>query len=264
MRSPKVTVWTITQLIKMEEQENLHDQIERYLSGEMNADELNAFEESIRNDRELENEVALHREIATAALENDVIEFREIVNSAISENSEEPVFLQQNNRKYLLIAASISLLLLALWGVSTQLKTPTSQELYSSYYEPYDDLITGRSDKLADERLSEFMSFYNSGQYDSGIALIKEINIAEKPLLQLYTGICFLNTNQFDQAINHFTQVSANGGMLGKQGLWYLAMAQLKNNDLEKATESLKIIISSGENSLYNAKAIELLEKIKN
>lgn len=246
----------------MGEQENLHDQIERYLRGAMNADELNAFEEELKNNRKLEKEVTLHREIAAAALESDVMEFRELVNAAISEQSEKPIILRQNNRKYLLIAASISILLLAIWGISTQLIKPSAQQLYSSYYEPYDDLITGRSDRLADEKLSEFMSLYNQRQYQDAIALIQDISIAEKPLIQLYVGICFLNTNQFDEAINNFTQVSTNDNLLKKQGLWYLALTHLKNNDSEKAAASLKKITTSKENSLYTAKAIELLEKI--
>jgi len=238
--------------------------IEKYLANRLKGDELSDFEKELDKNTELRNEVALHKEIAQAVTEKDVINFRNLVQYALKNKA-------SNNRRraaiqwrYVGIAAAISIILVIAIVIMSPIlfKKKSTEQLYITYYEPYEDLISGRSNEADNANVVLALVYYNQKEYSKVIKQLNTINIRNKPLLQLYAGISYLNINDFKKAHSTFESIITGNNLFQVEALWYNALTYLKEGNTKKSKLILKKIIATPNKSSYAQKAKRLLEEL--
>jgi len=241
----------------MSEKEKKYNQIEKYLSGQLQGSELQRFETELLNNSSLKEEVNLHKEIAEAVTEKEVMVFRKSVNSIIKNET------TSQRWSYLGIAATILIIISAGIGINTFFfKKDSIEQLYTAYYEPYEDLISVRSDETLNESISTLMNYYNQQKYGNAISYLDSIEIYDQPLLQLYVGISYLNVSAFDKAHETFDIISNDENVFNTEANWYNALTYLREGNKGKTIFILSEIANSKKESNYKLKALELLDKL--
>ncbi len=125
--------------------------------------------------------------------------------------------------------------------------------------------------------LAEALMDYESGNYTT----LQQLNLNDIPqtrgtneishkenILQLghyYKGLAFLQTNNTKEAIINLSWVLNNrpGKEQRDKTRWYLALAYLKENNVEKAAELYRHIVNSKENIILVKNAEKILDSLK-
>ena len=141
---------------------------------------------------------------------------------------------------------------------------PTSEELFLSYYQPYEELITTRgyddSDSLS-MLLIEGMEAYNRKSYGECSQLLESYLARQSDArVSLYLAIAQLELNQAESAEANF-QLAREDPLFREQAQWYQALSYLKFTNLEKAKDVLEDIVSQ-EGHYRNTEAGKLLKEI--
>ncbi|NOU18471.1 MAG: tetratricopeptide repeat protein [Bacteroidales bacterium] len=169
------------------------------------------------------------------------------------------------NIKYWLIAASITVLLIAGGGVAYYSQPTDTLEngLYAKYYSPLNDkdiyLLINHSLAVARKK-------YMEGEYINSIMLLKDLPStvtidAEKNLL---IGLNMMEIGKYSMAANYLELAFSNqsGFDYVPQTQWYLGLCYLKTGDKEKAINIFNAIVKSYGYNYKEAKKI--LKKITN
>ena len=158
--------------------------------------------------------------------------------------------------KVLLIVAGI--------GVNALLfQASGTDQVFSSYHAPYQDLISGRRDDDADEQVALFMTYYNQERHAEAVSQLSNVDLTNKPLLQLYAGISYLGAGQFQQARQSFRAPAIAGSLYAIYARWYQALAHLKECNVEEAKKLLAIISSDETDGSYQKRAQALMDDLK-
>ena len=162
---------------------------------------------------------------------------------------------------YYKIAAAVTLLIAASIVFYTQFSGPSPEELYLSYYEPYDANVSTRS--YTEDEEANPLEAYRQGDYEKAvISLRKAIEKPDAlPSLRVYLGISLVETDQVEEAISVFQEVYNENpnNFTGQHAEWYLALIALKRNPVE-AKELFKKIAKQG--GAYEREAQEVFEKL--
>ena len=100
-----------------------------------------------------------------------------------------------------------------------------------------------------------------------GISSIAQFSITlkentEHPMCNFYTGLCYLEKNNFDNAIMSFQKViDEKDNLFTEQAEWYMALCFLKTNETKNAFTILNRIVET--KGYYQKNAKELLKKMK-
>jgi tetratricopeptide (TPR) repeat protein len=251
--------------------------IEKYLDGTLKGEKLKAFIHQLQYDLELQELVALHREINESIKEEDVIRLR---------NKLEKLYLQFRRaetsskesipgvqvptgrtvlyKRMLLVAAGLILIIiLGVLFYELRHREYTSDKLYSMYYKPYVPDIIIRSDTDKADALGEAILLYGRGNYseayDNLLGLVNEDS--ENYMARFYLGLSCIEQNKFKEAIIQFNNILKNcRSTLIYHSQWYGALCYLKTNNTREAKDLLETIISG--DTYYREKAENLLKKL--
>ena len=243
------------------------EQIEAYLSNTLKGEALKNFEAKLKADPELAKEVEFQKELHTAledqdafSLENTLLEIRdEIKTESLPPGAKVVPFYM----RYRPVAAAAALLLLV---AAVYLLWPTPQSnLYAQFFEPYPNYLTTRSDASDTEAtLNEAILQYKNGDYENALSNLQQLlsgNPNQTDLL-FYAGICQMETDQAQAAINSFQQVIAQeGNNYYTPAKWYLALTYVKDQNFDEAKIILNDLIT--QNGDFSQEAKALLEFVK-
>lgn len=218
------------------------DEIEQYLSKELNEEQLLSFTKKLDSDQELRDKVHTVRLIKIGIQEDqlarDLQRFNEEMKSgAQNTGNKKNIF----NLKPFLLAASV--LIIAALGIFLFFLNPGKEDrLYSKYYKPDSGLISsmGSSDDYIFDRA---MIDYKTGEYKAAIqswdSLLKER--PENDTLEFFIASAYLAMEKYEEAITHFNKVitNTNSNFL-EDANWYLGLAYLKTKNIEKAIGSIE------------------------
>lgn len=245
----------------MERTQELFEKIELYLSKELPAQEVIAFEKEISMDSELELEVEKHRELQRVLSDTDTLLFKEKLHKISTEIKQESS--EESTTSYSLfwkIAASIVIV----FGVGTLLWNTLNtsddfSDLYAAYYElyPVEDVIRGSTQVEKDV----IMKSYAEGDYQKVVAILSDnasFPITEQ--FRLYLGNSYLNLEKEQEALQQFQQIS-DDSKYSENANWYQALTYLKLKDAEKSSVLLEKIVDF--DGVYKEKALELLTKLE-
>lgn len=245
--------------------ENFDKLIEDYLSGALSDKERADFELRLQSDPALANAFQLQKSMnAFLVKENNKDQlipqlealgkkhFEESDKTSTATPKEAKVIGINRRRLFtgLAIAASLAFILFA---VSNFFQKPLYEQY--AYHEPINLIEKSENNPKA----VEAQNFFNKKEYQKAAQSLTEY-LREAPTdtkAILARGICSLELNQLDQAIEIFTPIHNGQTALKAFGTWYLALTYLKKENTGLTKEYLELIPSS-EGGLYK-KAQDLL-----
>lgn len=246
----------------MTEQFNI---IEEYLDGCLKEKEAQQFVKEKENNQELANEFNLRYEINQAIMDKGLMELRKKLEKQRKDYSLNYPFL--NIRRDLIktwhvAAASFALILVTggLWYMLSS-KTYPTEELAIKYYKPAHPIKQFRSVGMSsNEALQNAFNCYKQKDYET--ALLYFSTLKSQITAKLYSGICYIELGQYDNAIGSFEFViNDNNNLFVEQADWYLGLIYLMNKQKDKAIEQFNKISES--ESYYASQAEDILEYLQ-
>ena len=258
-------------------------EIDDYLSGAMSTSEKEIFEERLRADPLLAEELKLQKDMLTIyddegwlEGEKDTLKTKEAtelksffesdeadnLKSTISEVISENRSNSQNKTFWFIgIAASIAVLISVSLFV---FKDTNYDELYASYVhiDEIPSLVT-RGDDI-NKLLENAQLLFEDKKYQKATESFKEYHEKETsidPLSYIYNGIAYTELNKFNEALAQFELLRNSNTLQSKKANWYKALVFLKQKKKRKLKDVLQTILLDKSNYKYR-EAQELLEKI--
>lgn len=236
------------------------ERIDKYLSGQMDADERAAFEAELRSDTDLAEELELQKDM------NRFLERRQKRDALIGEldslgqeffsqqtNSGRVVSLVGRRRWALAVAATVILLVVAWFALR-----PSLYDQYAQH--PPLALVTKSGESELDLATAE--KEFNSGAYQKALPILQEyvVNHPEDNLVKIYFGIAKMETGAVNEAREIFTSLATSESPEIKDfAVWNLALSYLKDGDKAGCAQVLAAV---GAESTYYEKAQQLLNKL--
>lgn len=236
--------------------------LDRYISGQLEGEELMVFEQMLEEDEDLKVDLKLHQEVSKAVLEEDIMDFRQAIQETLEEkNSKGSGFSVYK------IAAALVPIIVATWLFFNYGSQKPNTEIVQDYLFPYENLLTVRSDSkdsLPKEQvnLNEAMGFYDKGKHSEALVYFNKLDLNDQVLVSLYKGISHLYNGENQVAIDVLElPVNNNEGIYKHPALYYQALAYIQ---LDKVEEAIDILTDLEKNASgpYNELAKKVLKEL--
>ena len=216
------------------------DNIEKYLKGQLTAEEEKAFREQLKNDKAFRDEV-----LATALMIKQMKLQNQEKERAILEESRKLAIARARRRWIYRISSIAAVLIIGFFAVKPIYFNYKSGQMISQNYaqwSPREEGATSRGEVQAgDNVVAELTELFDN--VGKGKDMKMTTYRLEKALQESATDYEYY---QYSDDI-----------------IWYLALAYIQNNQFDKARTELNKIIQSGD-SYYLEKAKELYKEIEN
>lgn len=257
----------LAKIIEFESSHNRSiDEIEDYLSQELEESYMNSFEQELLINEGLSSEVKFCREVNEAIGEKDIMALRESLKNikdseTETDNRQKRGILPPKLRNVIWYAAAASIILVLGLNITFQNHSYSNPELYNEFYRPMEgNLGATRSASLPEERLlNKALMKMNNKEYDNALKLFSKIlqqdgrNVAGN----FYTGTINQRKGQYGDAIHSFTNVISLGdNLFVEQSEWYIGLCYLNRNEREKAIRQFRKISESSGYYQQQSKAI--------
>jgi len=240
-----------------QEAENRRNQIDRYVNGEMNTEEITVFEQRMRENGALAEEVHLHRDVLVGMNQYFNLDLKRILQEEEAKLKKKPV----NFYKWAGIAASIVLVIAVSYLVFFTGSTD-SKQLYAQYYKPYPNILTP-AQRSENSTTDPGLSLYEAGNYAEALKHLEQ-RISQgdhDPYLAFYAVIAALNADEETKAKTYFEKViNLQDEIFANPAQWYLGLTYLKSGQKKEATQVFEEIKTSGND--YSQHAAEILEDL--
>ena len=235
-------------------------QFEEYIDGNLSEEEFLRTFPRQNMDPDLESEISLREEVNDALRDKSFLEFRQLVENGMNHSSGLSRLLRKDALKtWHLAAASFALILVVggLWYILSN-KPYSTERLVSKYYKPAHPILQVRSLEMgSDDALKEAFSYYQ--QNDFANALKYFTTLENQITAKFYSGVCYIELEQFDKAIKSFEYViNDKDNLFLEQAEWYIGLIYLMNNQKAQALEQFNKISES--ESYYSNQAKEILK----
>lgn len=237
------------------------NQIDRYVTDQMDEQERIVFEQRMREHVELAESVHLHRDVLDGIAFHFASELKQTLIQSDQKRSKSRL------KTYLAVAAGIVLLIGAgmAYYFMNMPQNQNSDGPFSAYFEPYPSIIAPTTPSSSDSLYLEVMQEYEAGHYQNAIAGFSKM-IEDKPAndqLVFYRGVSYLGTGQANMAAKDFQTVidAKEDPKFYKPAYWYLGLSQLKMDSIDQARETFQKV--ANENGNMSDQAKEILQDIK-
>lgn len=242
--------------------DKLNQQIEEFLDGNLTGEELDLFLKQKEQEQQFNAEIDLRHEINQSLKEKGLFELREML-----EKQKTDLFIRDpfyNFRKDLfktwhLAAASFSLILVVggLWYILSN-KPYSTEKLVTKYYKPAHPINQIRSLELnSGDALSEAFKHYKQNNFNGALKYFNSLD--NQITAKFYSGVCYIELEEFDQAIESFSFViNDKDNLYVEQADWYLGLIYLMNNQRQLALAQFELI-SNGD-SYYAPQAEDIMK----
>ncbi len=244
-----------------------YEQMERYLAGEMEPGEQQAFETALNNDPQLKERFNTYRLLQKEYSDMERLRNNEAAFSATVQQLNREYFgaTQTETRKpapvrklFFALAAAASLLF-AFFLLKPVLFGTGNKDLFGSYYT--DEQFPRQRGVIDSATIAA--GFYDKKEYAQTLNILEPYTQAhpEQTELLLFRGRCYIATAQYDKAVELFRTVAAGNApqVYRDKAQWLHALALLKQ---DKKEDCKKVLQQISEQSFYYKKAKELLEKL--
>ncbi len=259
-----------------------YQKIEAYLGGAMSSEEIVAFEKEMDHNEDLRKEVQLYdrlnHHLGKQNLDETIPDNTYTQQLKTFIQSEEGIAIEKGLRaakekydspktktsriNYKAVAAIAAILIIGFFGIYLSQST-SSERLYLQYYS-IEDLPSVVKRGETKTKISAIVSTFRAKDYQSVIDLFMDYEktaVAIDTSMFLYKGMAHLELNEMNDAIAAF-EVMCNSRLLDRsKGLWFKALAYLKQKDIENARKTLEIIAENPQNFRHK-EAKELLGKL--
>ncbi len=254
--------------------------IERYLLGEMDNQEAEQFQVSMKQNKDLADEVALQQALMNGIINNGSTDIKatlerihqEIIKGEHQASSTEienrPQKAASNNTLYYIIGIVIFAIagyfLYNYWSSNT-VETPEVKEettLFAAHYQPYslDNVRNADSDME-----TQLIKTYQNKDYDAFLQTYGQLSESNQsnPKYIIARGTVLLERDNTAEALALFYSVYSQNELYKDAGLWYTALCHLKDDNISIARDNLQRIVSEfGADNPYVKKAQTLLGEL--
>ncbi|WP_372950421.1 tetratricopeptide repeat protein [Mariniphaga sp.] len=250
------TSWNVTEV-----------QIEDFISGSLEGEELEMFQAELNENTDLKAEVALRRNIDLAVGEKDVLSLRDKLQNVQHDVKNKEIKslipdtkVQQMN--WWRAGVAVAVVLFAFAGIFRN-EFGNINHTYNQYYEQ-PEWAPQRSVTSDLGFLQQANGYFVNGEYEQALLLydkaIKEND--EKFVFQFYKAASLQNLEKFEEAIPEYSKVIEHGdNMFVEEAEWYKALCYLKLERKDMAKEQLLAIIN--RNGYYAGDAKAILRKTR-
>ena len=231
------------------------DKIQQYVLGQLDGVALEAFEKSLKDNPELQNEVRSQMLIYGAAGRVRDEELRDRMNLLERQIDSKPVI---SFTLVLRWAAVLLLISIPLYYFIVESGT-SNKDLYTAYFEPYPNVLGPSRD---DDSFGIYgMSEYVAKDYKQAIEKLSNSlsTASQNDAIRLYLGISLMETGQGPEAIRVFDQIS-DKSRFTHQAKWFSSLAYLAQN---KTKAAIRLLEELEHESSYAAQARDLLNEIR-
>lgn len=256
--------------------------VQRYINKELSEEEIKQFEEEIKNNPELYEELLFQKEVEQSIKElieeNLFIKNLEIAHQEYLESLKKNKKVSIFNRYYSLLpkekrirpiwysAAAIAVIV---FGVALYLVYQNNlvkpEKIYSEYKTEYSIPQMQRSaNDLKTNELNFALQLFSEKQYMDAIIAFDRLISQNKylPTVFYFKGLALLELGQINNAIEYLKKASQyKESEFVAEIEWNLGLAYLKNNDLENAKIQFEIVKDNYQ--FYAEKSKEILDRIK-
>lgn len=232
-----------------------------YLDQGLNADEQAELEKDLQTDKELQDELARHRQTRQLVEQLAIAQTHDTVGRIFKDHQSRSV-KGGGRRSLLRIAAAVVLILSLAGGFWLSQAATAPGALADTYLEPFPDRLTTMGGSQEDA-LATAMRAYNAGDFATALPALQALP-EEHPqydLIALYTGVAALEAGYFTVAQNKLQLVQEQSENYREVANWYLALSYLKDESVEAARPLLQALVDAGGYQASAAKA--LLEELE-
>ncbi len=250
------------------EQRQKTDEAERYLHGELSAEEKRAFERRLPDDPELAQILEMIKETDRVLLDTEALEFRETLQDVYaSYRTSRKAAIRLNRPVYRLIG--IAAMVIVVIGLAFLVRRhthsiPLNQAIVAAYYRPYHVPVDYRSPEgTLDATFRKAVEKYNEQQYKKAIHLFEQVLTQDKTRMDanLMDGLSNFEIKEYTRADSSFSRIIRHkDNLYFQQAQWYLGFCFLMTNQNKKAIVLYRKIIS--EKGYYMLKAEKILKKL--
>jgi hypothetical protein len=247
---------------------NKFELIDKFFSDTLSDKEVTIFNSLLQEDQEFKEEFLFQKNLKKALLLNQRETLKETLQGFEKDlKKESKIFTLRN----WLIAATIIILL----GIGAFFYMPYgSQEpakIYAAYFEPYRNIIRP-VERGEDDGSIESKAFqaYENGKYHKAINLFNSIEFFEddnSDYIDFYKGISYLAINKNEEAIDVLlpiaTEIEKGDYDISQKANWYLALAYLNSNEIDKAKSQFYMIAQDNAFTYKKEEAGEILKKLE-
>ena len=238
----------------------------KYLAGELDAISAARFEEELKRNPLLREELNLYKEVDVALADKEIMEFRMQLRDMHKQLAPEIHFTAKPKFKRVsLVAVAASLAVVIGFSAINLFRYNNSQSILDKYYQPYEITSTNRTvDSDADYTLRVALEKYQNREYREAVLLFEKVleNDSEQMGTLLYAGISYFEIEEYTKAGKSFSKViTQDDNLYIEQAKWFLGFCYLKTDDEEKAISQFTEIAKS--NSYYSEKAKTILKKLR-
>jgi hypothetical protein len=214
-----------------------YDMINRYLDGEMNAEELKTFEAAMLQNADLKNEVELLRDVhATLKIKLHPGEdettlrnsLREMNAEFFSGRSEQAKVIPLNRRKWMTVIAAVFVLALLL----TVWQPWKKEDLYMQYADVQMPGIAKRG-AASDSLLQSAVENFNNKKFAEAIPAFETVlkDSAGNSFVQYYYAIALLKNHQTERSRIELTLLYNGNSLFKYDAAFYMALSYLKEKN---------------------------------
>jgi len=260
-------------LKQMMKKENSHsrsiEEIDNYMNDEMDEFTLAHFEEELMCNTGLAAELAFHKEVDKAVAETDVMalrgRLRDISLAEKDRGSEKLGITSPKLKRLVWYAVASSIVLVLAFSSLLRHKTYSSQQLYTSYYQPYKNWTNvSRSALSSTNEMGSALREIGKGNYPSALNMLQSVSVKEQEgfSISFYSGIAYQGLGDYASAIRSFSEVVQHGdNLLVEQSEWYIGLCYLRIEEREKAVKQFRYIVSG--NGFYREQSSKLLKQLE-
>lgn len=240
--------------------------INDYISGKLTGEDLLAFEKEMQTNAELATEVALYKTIETS-LSNQIKNKAETDKLKAKLSSlNKTYFVKQPAKiisfKTIAFAVSAVAAALILFFALRNTESENADTLYANEIKNIAPIGGNLRGIDIDDEIAKAKALYNEKNYIAALPKLKiivEKNVAETELT-MALGVCYLQTNKLDSALQIFSGIAAGKTVYSTNALMYKALVFYKQNNVDSCKATLMLIPSDADK--YKA-AQALLKKLK-
>ena len=249
----------------MNDYQNIIDQYERYLDGELDETSRSEMEEAMANDKALAELLEGHklmlegiRFTGRKALKEKMTEWDASMTEISDQVESEP---KVRKLRWYYAAASVAIFALTFTFVY-QYNVNTYPRIASNHYEQYKSPGTSTRGANAEDNISDrILQQYVLGNYEAAIDMAADLKPEEmSESVQFHVACAYMGMNMYDNAIALFEPLTEVGVPNRNASKWFLALAHLYKDDPDKALPLLNELAST--QSRYSKSASEVLEDL--
>lgn len=235
--------------------------IEKFFSNSLTEDELLEFKNQYNSNPEFKKEVKFLESLKVVSGHEDDKAFKATLKGFEVEASKKHRTLFSKKLYPIITVAAIltiGLFISIYWFSNT-----SEKDLFATYFEPSKNVsVPIVRDENSQNITTEAFILYAEKDYNKASVLFEKAYLAQNQSeLLFYQGNALLALGHTTQAIEKFREHIKLQDTLSNRSHWYLALAYLKNDDLENAKKELNTFINTNENfKIKEAKS--LLKKL--